>query len=39
MKRVVITGMGCVSPFGIGVDKAWDAVTNGKSGIRQLTVD
>lgn len=39
MKRVVITGMGCVSPFGIGVDKAWDAVINGKSGIRQLTVD
>lgn len=39
MKRVVITGMGCVSPFGVGVDKAWDAVTNGKSGIRQLTVD
>ncbi len=39
MKRVVIIGMGCVSPFGIGVDKAWDAVTNGKSGIRQLTVD
>lgn len=39
MKRVVITGMGCVSPFGIGVDKAWNAVINGKSGIRQLTVD
>lgn len=39
MKRVVITGMGCVSPFGVGVDKAWNAVTNGKSGIRQLTVD
>lgn len=39
MKRVVITGMGCVSPFGVGVDKAWDAVTNGKSGIRQLTID
>ena len=39
MKRVVITGMGCVSPFGVGVDKAWDAVTKGKSGIRQLTVD
>ncbi len=36
MKRVVITGMGCVSPFGTGVDKAWNAVINGKSGIHQL---
>lgn len=39
MKRVVITGMGCVSPFGIGVEKAWEAVIGGKSGIRELTVD
>ncbi len=39
MKRVVITGMGCVSPFGIGVEKAWNAVVKGQSGIRQLSVD
>ncbi len=37
MKRVVITGMGCVSPFGTGTDTAWEAVINGQSGIRQLT--
>ena len=39
MRRVVITGMGSVSPIGTGVDKAWNAVINGKSGIRELTVD
>lgn len=37
MKRVVITGMECVSPFGTGTDTAWEAVINGQSGIRQLT--
>ena len=39
MRRVVITGMGCISPYGVGVDNAWNAVLNGKSGIRNLTVD
>lgn len=33
-KRVVITGLGSVSPFGLGVDKFWDSIVNGKSGIR-----
>lgn len=32
-KRVVITGLGAVTPFGIGVDKFWDAISHGKSGI------
>lgn len=31
--RVVITGLGAVSPFGIGVDKFWDGIAEGKSGI------
>lgn len=39
MKRVVVTGMGCVSPFGTGVEKAWNSVLEGKSGIRMLSVD
>lgn len=33
-KRVVITGLGAVSPFGIGVDKFWESIKEGKSGIR-----
>jgi 3-oxoacyl-[acyl-carrier-protein] synthase II len=37
MRRVVITGMGIVSPLGVGVDKNWTELTNGKSGIRKIT--
>ena len=36
-KRVVITGLGAVSPFGIGVDKFWDSIVKGKSGIAATT--
>ena len=32
-RRVVITGMGAVTPCGIGVDNFWSAMINGKSGI------
>ena len=32
-RRVVITGMGAITPFGVGVDKFWSALVNGKSGI------
>ena len=31
--RVVITGMGAVTPCGIGVDNFWNALLNGKSGV------
>lgn len=37
MRRVVITGMGIVSPLGVGVDKNWAELTNGKSGLRKIT--
>jgi len=37
MKRVVVTGMGMVSPLGVGVDHNWRALTAGKSGIRNIT--
>ena len=37
MKRVVITGMGIVSPVGTGLDYAWKNLLNGKSGIRKVT--
>jgi len=36
-KRVVVTGLGIVSPLGIGVENNWDAVTRGKSGIGPIT--
>lgn len=32
-RRVVITGMGAVTPCGIGVDKFWDSMLKGKSGV------
>jgi 3-oxoacyl-[acyl-carrier-protein] synthase II len=36
-RRVVITGLGVVSPVGIGVKTAWDNIIAGKSGIAQIT--
>jgi 3-oxoacyl-[acyl-carrier-protein] synthase II len=36
-RRVVITGLGCVSPVGNTVAEAWDAIVNGKSGIATIT--
>ena len=32
-RRVVITGMGAVTPCGIGVEKFWTSMLNGKSGV------
>jgi len=36
-KRVVITGLGVVSPLGVGVEKNWSAVCQGISGIGPIT--
>ncbi len=36
MRRVVVTGMGMVSPLGVGVEHNWSAITNSKSGIRPI---
>ena len=36
-QRVVVTGMGMVTPLGTGVDKNWQAVCQGQSGIGPIT--
>ncbi|PZQ45495.1 MAG: beta-ketoacyl-[acyl-carrier-protein] synthase II [Micavibrio aeruginosavorus] len=36
MRRVVVTGMGMVTPLGVGVKRNWDSITAGKSGIREI---
>src|SRR5438105_542591 len=36
-RRVVITGMGVVSPIGIGVEAYWDSLKKGRSGVGRLT--
>ena len=36
MKKVVITGMGIVSPVGTGVEYAWKNVLAGKSGVKKI---
>ncbi len=36
-RRVVITGLGIVSPVGTGVAQAWDSIVNGRSGITRIT--
>lgn len=36
-KRVVVTGLGAVSPLGIGVEKTWKALCAGESGVDRVT--
>ncbi len=36
MRRVVITGMGIVSPLGTGVEYAWKNILAGKSGVKKI---
>jgi 3-oxoacyl-[acyl-carrier-protein] synthase II len=37
LRRVVITGIGCVSPIGIGKEEFWRSVREGRSGISRIT--
>ena len=36
-RRVVITGLGLVTPVGTGVDKSWTAICAGESGVGMIT--
>jgi 3-oxoacyl-[acyl-carrier-protein] synthase II len=36
-RRVVVTGMGMVSPLGTGVEKTWQSLIQGKSGVARIT--
>ncbi len=36
-QRVVITGLGLITPLGIGVNETWNALCEGKSGIGEIT--
>lgn len=36
MRRVVITGLGVISPLGRGVENNWKKLLNGESGIKQI---
>lgn len=36
-RRVVVTGLGCISPVGNSITQAWDAIVSGRSGISTVT--
>jgi len=35
--RVVVTGLGLITPIGTGVEAFWDSLKNGRSGVRRIT--
>lgn len=37
MRRVVVTGLGAVTPIGIGVDNFWNGIKEGKVGIKPIS--
>ncbi|MBB4955927.1 3-oxoacyl-[acyl-carrier-protein] synthase II [Agrobacterium vitis] len=39
MRRIVVTGMGAVSPLGTSVESSWSRLLAGRSGLRRLSDD
>src|ERR1700732_2019435 len=37
-RRVVVTGMGAVTPVGLDVASTWDALVHGRSGVAPVTL-
>jgi 3-oxoacyl-[acyl-carrier-protein] synthase II len=37
-RRVVVTGLGLISPCGTGVEKSWEALVHGQSGVGPITL-
>ena len=35
-RRVVVTGIGLITPLGVTVDTSWSGILEGKSGIKQI---
>lgn len=38
LRRVVVTGIGAVTPVGLNADETWEALVNGKNGIAPITL-
>lgn len=36
-RRVVVTGLGMLTPLGVTVPSTWDGIINGRSGIKLIT--
>jgi 3-oxoacyl-[acyl-carrier-protein] synthase II len=36
-RRVAVTGLGLVTPLGVGLNKSWEGATSGRPGIRKIT--
>ncbi len=36
-RRVVVTGMGAITPIGIGVDEFWKGLLEGRNGVDLIT--
>lgn len=37
MRRVVVTGMGAITPIGLNVDEYWDSLREGRTGFGEIT--